>query len=1475
MVPITLAPELTLSNLSVEYWPVSNPSDVHVLTTGAQGGPGDVVAMFDTTVVANDSYVIRLRGTPEDIPFGPPPPADPPVLQTDLQAVRFLTAGHSLDGEEASEVGYVASANESALAMEPEEIVSDVMVTVIGEYKPGRISLSTTDFTIPVAGIPITVGRNYDSLERGRIGDFGHGWSLAVGNPRLEVNPAHDVTLTQTDGRRVTFRFTPQSFGGVFSFLHASAYTPEPGVHGKLISDGCGLMIRFGDQFICTLDTSPEYQPTAYQYTDPQGREFLMTADGVLRSIKDLHGNIVTFNSTGITSSAGGLNVPFERDSSGRITRITDPAGNAWRYEYDAAGNLSIVRLPGITDPIIYNYDASHLYTGATDPRGNVAIMTTFNPEGRIASVTDAAGNTTGYEYDLSTLTTTVTNPDGGRDVSRYDSLGQLLSETDALGRTTTYTYDSNRNLLSETNALGQVTRYAYDENGNQISVIDPLGNISRVTYNEFSLPVTVTDQVGNVRTVQYDANFSPISVSDSLGTIAAFTIDSQGNPLTFTDANGATTHFTYDVYGNLLTRADPLGRTTTYTYDQMGRVLTVTDPRGHATLNAYDALGRLFTITDALNGVTTYEYDANGKKTAQVDALGRRTTYTYDAANRLTRTTYANNTSINYTYNFRDQKLTETDQASRVTTYTYDLAGQLTRMKYADDADVNHAYDAIGRETATTDERGNTTHYEYDPACACRERISKVTDALNHATVYKFDVTGRLTSIIDAATRETKFTYDVRNRLTLVIYPDATTTHLSYDPAGHQLTETDQAGRLTGYAYDAAGELTSVTDALNQATNYGYDAARNLLTVTDANNHITNYEYDVLNRLTRRTLPLGMSETLAYDAVGNRTSRTDFNGKQTTYSYDSLNRLLTKTPHASLSEPVVSFTYTSTGQRATMVDASGTTTYAYNNRDRLTSKATPQGTLTYAYDAAGNQLSLNSSNANGASVNYSYDAINRLQSVTDNRLTAGTTTYSYNAVDNLTTEVSANGVQSMLTYDAVDNLTNLTISKNGVLRGYAYTYNAAGQRLTANENNGRAVSYSYDALARLTSETITNDPNSANNGALNYSLDAVGNRLARTSTLAAISSTTSSYNANDRLNSDNYDANGNTTSADARTYSYNFENRIKSINAGAITVTYDGDGNRVAKTVAGVTTRYLVDDLNPTGYAQVIEEVVGGGVQRTYTYGNSPVSQKQLGNSQTSFFGSDAHGSVRLLTDSAGETTDTYAYDAFGNLASAFGSTANDYRYRGERFDSDLGAYHLRERYYSPQRGRFLTSDPFAGFTDVPRTLHKYLYVGADPVNYIDPSGLTETTEYKLRGTVQPKLAMKIPCSIAKVKDLLNMDPALLMAAEAVELVICGCQPATGTSLGENLTAAKQLEQDIAQAFSDLGLTAGKEYIPVPGYARGRFIDVVVRNGAGEIVVAIEAKVGRSRYRGAQRAKDAILRGLKIPTAVVRRVCR
>ncbi|HTB96483.1 MAG TPA: RHS repeat-associated core domain-containing protein [Terracidiphilus sp.] len=93
----------------------------------------------------------------------------------------------------------------------------------------------------------------------------------------------------------------------------------------------------------------------------------------------------------------------------------------------------------------------------------------------------------------------------------------------------------------------------------------------------------------------------------------------------------------------------------------------------------------------------------------------------------------------------------------------------------------------------------------------------------------------------------------------------------------------------------------------------------------------------------------------------------------------------------------------------------------------------------------------------------------------------------------------------------------------------------------------------------------------------------------------------------------------------------------------------------------------------------------------------------------------------------------DSYEYDAFGNLLNKTGSTPNEFLYRGEQYDSDLGLYYLRARYYNPLTGRFMSRDPEEGKIRDPRTLHKYLYAISDPVNRRDPSGRAALVEVDL----------------------------------------------------------------------------------------------------------------------------------------------
>ena len=137
------------------------------------------------------------------------------------------------------------------------------------------------------------------------------------------------------------------------------------------------------------------------------------------------------------------------------------------------------------------------------------------------------------------------------------------------------------------------------------------------------------------------------------------------------------------------------------------------------------------------------------------------------------------------------------------------------------------------------------------------------------------------------------------------------------------------------------------------------------------------------MGRRISRSLPAGQSESYSYDAVGNLQSKIDFNGKTTTYVYDSNDRLQSKTPDPSFNAPAVAFTYSATGKRLTMWDVSGVTTYTYDPQtDRLLQKQTPEGTLNYTYDVAGNLKSLQSQNQNGASDAYTYDADNRLSTL-------------------------------------------------------------------------------------------------------------------------------------------------------------------------------------------------------------------------------------------------------------------------------------------------------------------------------------------------------------------------------------------------------------------------------------------------------------------------------------------------------------
>ncbi len=101
-------------------------------------------------------------------------------------------------------------------------------------------------------------------------------------------------------------------------------------------------------------------------------------------------------------------------------------------------------------------------------------------------------------------------------------------------------------------------------------------------------------------------------------------------------------------------------------------------------------------------------------------------------------------------------------------------------------------------------------------------------------------------------------------------------------------------------------------------------------------------------------------------------------------------------------------------------------------------------------------------------------------------------------------------------------------------------------------------------------------------------------------------------------------------------------------------------------------------------------------------------------------FYHTDELGSVVGLSDASGTLVEQYQYGPFGanNEVSQLG---NPLRYTARRFDEDSGLYYYRARYYSTELGRFLQPDPL-GYAD---GLNIYAYVGNDPLNFVDPSGM------------------------------------------------------------------------------------------------------------------------------------------------------
>ncbi len=1089
------------------------------------------------------------------------------------------------------------------------------VIRVTGDMKIGNFSITFEDFSAPVAGLPVTVLRTYDTRRRSENLDFGFGWTVDYQNVRLQesrdigfswtlieedlglfsqwcVRPNGDPTVTvrMPDGEIESFvaRAEPECTQIVPTVDVQIVFDPVDGTDSTLEQTGFGVVRIVGNNIVDLGSPGVPIDPDGYRLTTPEGLVFTLDQAFGIQQVEEPNGSTLTFSASGVVHSQG-FALAFTRDGQGRITDITAPDGTSMSYGYDVNGDLT-----SFTDQVnqvtTYTYRAGaelHYLEDIVDPRGIRVSRNEYDTEGRLTAIIDADGNRIEYDHNVIGRTETVRDRRGNPTVYVYDDEGNVLVETNALGESITRTYDADRNELSMSNDLGYATIWTYDERGNQLSETNALLQTTTSSYDSRNLLLTVTDELGNpvMSNVYHPNNTNLLTMTDALGNTTSFHWDtgigggcSTGASLGSTDALLNRTVIQPQCagpFGELpLFQEDARNVRTSFGYDTLGRAIsettTRTDENGVVqtlvTGMEYDDKGRLFRVTDPEGNVTVTEYNAIDKESATIDANLERTEYEYDARGNLVLTRYPDLTTETTAYDEEGNVTSQTDRLGRTTTMSYNAANRLVETVFPDATPGNdldnprttNEYDTAGRLTATIDERGNRTEFEYDDA----GRRTLVRDTLLQETRFEYDARGLRTAMVDALNRRTEFVYDNAGRLLETIFPDNTPgdqadnlrSATGYDALGRKTSETDLAGLTTSFEYDELGNLTVVIDALNQRTEYGYDEQSNKITQTDAELRTTSWAYDDLGRVVSRTLPAGQSESFVYDDNGNRTSHTDFNGALQTFGYDALNRQTT----ASYADGVtVTTAYTDTGQVASITDDRGATSFTYDERDRLTGISYPGGrTIGYGYDAAGNRSSLTTANQ---SLSYGFDVLNRLSTVTDE---AGTTTYTYNAVGSRSRVVYANNAWSQYVYDPLNRLLRIDHFNRASqqLDQHNYTLGPNGNRLRHWEfgNGARAVDYVYDDLYRLTSETVSDA--TLGDRTATWTYDAVGNRLSEVeTTTAGTDTTTYSYDANDRL----------------------LTETVTGLNPDTLIYSYDNNGNTLTRIDGSGTTSYAYDSRN------------------------------------------------------------------------------------------------------------------------------------------------------------------------------------------------------------------------------------------------------------------------------------------------------